>query len=71
MVFKTGGSTCQRRPPRPLDLTLAWLEGASDAIFVPLKTEGDDQGRRRDNRPGRFGPEEADALAVFADAASL
>ncbi|MGE5277421.1 MAG: ATP-binding protein [Acidobacteriota bacterium] len=74
MVFKTGeihvSNDLEHDPysnPR-----LQALEHASNAIFAPLKTEGKTIGVVvATNRPGPFGPEEADALVMFADAASL
>ncbi|MGH9366692.1 MAG: ATP-binding protein [Thermoanaerobaculia bacterium] len=74
MVFKTGEihvSNDLHRDPYA-DLQLEPLENASNAIFAPLKTEGGTIGVVvATNRPGGFGPEEADALTIFADAASL
>jgi signal transduction histidine kinase len=74
MVFKTGEihvSNDLNRDPYS-DPKLQALESASNAIFAPLKTEGKTIGVVvATNRPGGFGPEEADALTMFADAASL
>ncbi len=74
MVFKTGEmhvSNDLSRDPYS-DRQLQALESASNAIFAPLKTEGKTIGVVvATNRPGGFGPEEADALTMFADAASL
>jgi signal transduction histidine kinase len=74
MVFKTGEihvSNDLNRDPYS-DPKLQALESAANAIFVPLKTEGKTIGVVvATNRPGGFGPEEADALTMFADAASL
>jgi signal transduction histidine kinase len=74
MVFKTGEihvSNDLGHDPYS-DPRLRALENASNAIFAPLKTEGKTIGVVvATNRPGPFGPEEADALVMFADAASL
>jgi signal transduction histidine kinase len=74
MVFKTGEihvSNDLDRDPYS-DRQLQSLERASNAIFAPLKTEGKMIGVvAATNRPGGFGAEEADALTMFADAASL
>lgn len=48
------------------------LEGAANAAFAPLKSEKGTIGVLVAlDRTGGFGPEEADALIIFADAASL
>jgi signal transduction histidine kinase/HAMP domain-containing protein len=74
MVFKTGEihvSNDLDRDPYS-NRKLQALENASNAIFAPLKTEGKAIGVVvATNRPGGFGPEEADALTMFAEAASL
>ena len=74
MVFRTGEihvSNDLRRDPYAHG-ELDPLENVSNAIFAPLKTEGKMIGVvAAANRPGGFGPEEADALVMFADAASL
>ncbi len=74
MVFKSGEihvSNDLERDPYS-DRRLRALERASNAIFAPLKTEGKTIGVvAATNRPGGFGAEEADALTMFADAASL
>ncbi len=74
MVFRTGEihvSNDLDRDPYS-NPKLQTLENASNAIFAPLKTEGKAIGVvAATNRPGGFGPEEADALVMFSDAASL
>jgi signal transduction histidine kinase len=74
MVFKTGEihvSNDLHHDPYS-DPKFQALEGADNAIFAPLETEAKTIGVVvATNRPGGFGPEEADALTMFADAASL
>jgi signal transduction histidine kinase/HAMP domain-containing protein len=74
MVFRTGeirvSNDLARDPYSNPELQA--LEKATNAIFAPLKTEGRTIGVvEAINRAGGFGPEEADALVMFADAASL
>ncbi len=74
MVFRTGelhvSNDLSRDPYSNRELQT--LEGADNAIFAPLKTEGKMIGVvAATNRKGGFGPEEADAMVIFADAASL
>ncbi|HEY7111339.1 MAG TPA: ATP-binding protein [Thermoanaerobaculia bacterium] len=74
MVFRTGeihvSNDLSRDPYSNRELQT--LEAAENAIFAPLKTEGKMIGVvAATNRRGGFGPEEADAMVIFADAASL
>jgi signal transduction histidine kinase/HAMP domain-containing protein len=74
LVFKTGevrvSHDIARDPYASRELQV--LEGARNGIFAPLKTEGKTIGVvAATNRPEGFGPEEADALSMFADASSL
>jgi signal transduction histidine kinase/HAMP domain-containing protein len=74
MVFKTGeihvSNDLARDPYASRELEP--IVAATNAIFVPLRTEGKTIGVvAATNRPGGFGAEEADALVMFADAASL
>jgi signal transduction histidine kinase/HAMP domain-containing protein len=74
MVYKTGeihvSNDLQRDPY--FNRELQPLDSASNAIFAPLKTEEKTLGVvAAINRAGGFGSEEADALVMFADAASL
>ena len=74
MVFRTGeihvSNDLSRDPYSNRELQS--LEGAQNAIFAPLKTEGKMIGVvAATNRRGGFGAEEADAMVIFGDAASL
>jgi signal transduction histidine kinase/HAMP domain-containing protein len=74
MVFRSGEiyvSNDLERDPY-VNRELQKLVGASNGIFCPLKVEETTIGVAvAINRPGGFGPEEADAMTSFADAASL
>ncbi len=74
MVFRTGEPYCtndaERDPYASRDL--GHVVGASNGVFVPLKTEEETLGVAVAlNRAGGFGQEEIDAVTSFADLASL
>ena len=74
MVFRSGelyhSNDLERDPHVHRDLQKAL--DARNGMFAPLKTEEATIGVvAAVNRPGGFGPEEADAMTLFADAASL
>ncbi|HEY7864073.1 MAG TPA: ATP-binding protein, partial [Thermoanaerobaculia bacterium] len=74
MVFRSGEiyvSNDLDRDPY-VNKEMQRLVGATNAIFCPLRTEEQTLGVAvATNRPGGFGPEEADAMTSFADAVSL
>jgi signal transduction histidine kinase/HAMP domain-containing protein len=74
MVFRTGEPYCTNEYERDpyANPEIGRLLGASNGVFVPLKTEEETLGVAvAINRSGGFGHEEVDAVTSFADLASL